>query len=430
MIIELFMGTTIKNFIFGSFTGHIPMIQRNSYLGKLLELKDKPFIKVLTGMRRCGKSTILKLYSEALQKMKIEEQRILLLNFESFQFAEIKEASKLYNWLIARLSKQEKYYILLDEIQEVANWEQAVNSLMVDYPVDLVITGSNSKLLSSELATFLAGRYVEIPVFTLSLAETIQFSKASVADQDFISGEMAFETFLSQGGFPVLYNFPFEKETANRIVFDIYSSAILRDTVQRFGIRDVELLERLVRFIFDNIGQKFSAKSIADFFKSQQRKLDIATIYNYLNALESAFIIYRIPRYDIKGKELLKTQEKFFVSDHGLVRAVLGDRPHHISGILENIIALELMRRGYKVFVGKMDEIEIDFVAEKANEKIYIQVTYRMDDPATLDREKKPLLQIADNYPKYILTMDKTLAGNMEGIIIQYLPEFLLSEMN
>jgi uncharacterized protein len=402
------------------------MIQRNNYLEKLLELKDKPFIKVLTGMRRSGKSSILTLYGEALHKMNIERERILLLNFESFQFAELKEAAKLYEWLGARLSKQEKGYILLDEIQEVTNWEQVVNSLMVDYAVDLVITGSNAKLLSSELATFLAGRYVEIPVFTLSFAESIQFSQAISKEQQVMSTETAFENYLSNGGFPVLYNFAFEKETANRIVFDIYSSAILRDTVQRFGIRDVELLERLVRFIFDNIGQKFSAKSIADFFKSQQRKLDISTIYNYLNALESAFIIYRMPRYDIKGKELLKTQEKFFVSDHGLVRAVLGYRPHHISGILENIVAIELMRRGYKVFVGKLDDIEIDFIAERGDEKVYIQVTYRMDEPVTLQHEKKPLLQIADNYPKYILTMDKSLEGNVDGIIIQYLPEFLM----
>jgi hypothetical protein len=402
------------------------MIERKGYLEKLLELKDKPLIKVLTGMRRSGKSSLLKLYSEALKKMEIEEHRILLLNFESFQFAELKEASRLYEWLGNRLSKEKKHYILLDEIQEVTNWEQVVNSLMVDYAVDLVITGSNSKLLSSELATFLAGRYVEIPVFTLSFAETIQFSQAIAKEQQVMLTETAFENFLSNGGFPVLYNFAFEKETANRIVFDIYSSAILRDTVQRFGIRDVELLERLVRFIFDNIGQKFSAKSIADFFKSQQRKLDISTIYNYLNALESAFIIYRMPRYDIKGKELLKTQEKFFVSDHGLVRAVLGQRPHHISGILENIVAIELMRRGYKVFVGKLDDIEIDFIAETGDAKVYIQVTYRMDDPATLQREKRPLLQIADNYPKYILTMDKSLEGNVEGIIIKYLPEFLL----
>lgn len=412
-----------------AFYGYTSMIQRKSYLEKLLELKDKPLIKVLTGMRRSGKSSILKLYSEALKKMDIEEQRILLLNFESFQFAELKEASRLYEWLGDRLSKEKKSYILLDEIQEVTNWEQVVNSLMVDYAVDLVITGSNSKLLSSELATFLAGRYVEIPVFTLSFAESIQFSQAIAKEQQVMSTETAFENFLSNGGFPVLYNFPFEKETANRIVFDIYSSAILRDTVQRFGIRDVELLERLVRFIFDNIGQKFSAKSIADFFKSQQRKLDISTIYNYLNALESAFIIYRMPRYDIKGKELLKTQEKFFVSDHGLVRAVLGHRPHHISGILENIVAIELMRRGYKVFVGKLDDIEIDFIAERGDEKVYIQVTYRMDEPATLQREKRPLLQIADNYPKYILTMDKSLEGNVEGIIIKYLPEFLMSEI-
>jgi uncharacterized protein len=207
----------------------------------------------------------------------------------------------------------------------------------------------------------------------------------------------------------VLYSFPIDQEAAYKIVFDIYSSSNLRDTVLRFRIRDVELLERLVRFIMDNVGQKFSVKSIADYFKSQQRKLDINTIYNYLKALSSAFIIYRASRYDIRGKELLKTYEKFFISDHGLTQSVLGKRPHLISGILENIVFLEMRRRDYHVFVGKLDDVEIDFIAEKANEKIYIQVAYRLDDPSTLERERKHLLLIRDKYPKYIITMDERL---------------------
>ncbi len=403
------------------------MIKRDIYLDQLAIFRDQPIIKVLTGPRRSGKSSILKLYVEELKRLKVGPQSIYHLNFESFEWADIAEADKLYAWFKSRITKEEQVYVLLDEIQEVANWEKAINSLMIDFNVDLVITGSNSKLLSSELATFLTGRYVEIPVFTLSFKESLVFNRAlgKLAEA---SIEKAFDQYLALGGFPVLYTFPFQEDSAYKIILDIYASAILRDTVQRFGIRDVELLERLVRFIMDNVGQKFSAKSIADYFKSQQRKLDINTIYNYLSALESAFIIYRTPRYDIRGKELLKTFEKFFISDHGLIQAVLGKRPHLISGILENIICIELMRRGYKVYVGKLDEIEIDFVAEKADKKIYIQVTYRMDDPSTLERERKPLLQISDNYPKYIVTMDDRLTGNVDGIINRFLPEFLLSD--
>ncbi len=403
------------------------MINREIYLNQLSKYRDQSLIKVLTGPRRSGKSSILKLYAEALQRLNIAPENIIHLNFESFEWIEIAEAEKLYAWFKAKISKTEKVYVLLDEIQEVINWEKAINSLVLDFNVDLVITGSNSNLLSSELATFLTGRYVEISVYTLSFGESREFVKAlnSSSKTEMIKD---FDLYLLAGGFPVLYTFPFEQDSGYKIIFDIYSSAILRDTVQRFGIRDVELLERLVKFIMDNVGQKFSAKSIADYFKSQQRKFDINTIYNYLNALESAFIIYKVPRYDIRGKELLKTFEKYFLSDHGITQAVLGKRPHLISGILENIVCLELLRRGYKVFVGKLDDIEIDFIAEKANEKLYIQVAYRLDDPSTLEREKRPLLQIEDNYPKYILTMDERLGGNMDGIILAFIPEFLLSK--
>lgn len=401
------------------------MIKRETYLNELVRFRDQAIIKVLTGPRRSGKSSILKLYVEELKRLQVPSEYIFHLNFESFEWAAIAEAEKLYAWFKQRIPKEERVYILLDEIQEVENWERAINSLVVDFNVDLVITGSNSKLLSSELATFLTGRYVEISVYTLSFKESIAFSKALKIQSDADTSK-SFDQYLLAGGFPVLYTFPFQQDTGYKIIFDIYSSSILRDTVQRFGIRDVELLERLVKFIMDNVGQKFSAKSIADYFKSQQRKLDINTIYNYLNALESAFIIYKVPRYDIRGKELLKTFEKYFLSDHGLTQAVLGKRPHLISGILENIVCIEMMRRGYKVFVGKLDNIEIDFIAEMANEKIYIQVAYRMDDPSTLERERKPLLLIEDNYPKYILTMDDRLSGNVDGIFTMFLPDFLL----
>lgn len=401
-----------------------PMIRREQYLHQLQKFKGTPLVKVLTGMRRSGKSTILAMYAQWLEESGVPVENIVLMNFESFGFSHVKTGDQLYAWLQPRLSKTSTTHVLLDEIQEVSYWEKAVNALMVDFKTDIVLTGSNSRMLSSELATFLTGRYVEIPVFTLSLKEVLSFKQAA---ENAPAVEEAFAEYLERGGFPILYSFPFDEESAFQVIADIYSSAILRDTVQRFGIRDVELLERLVRFLFDNVGKTFSAKSIADYFKSQQRKLDINTIYNYLNALESAFIIYRLQRYDIKGKELLKTYEKYFISDHGLIRAMLGHRPHHISGILENIIALELMRRGYKVYVGKLQDIEIDFVAEKKDQKLYVQVAYRMDDPSTLERERRPLLQVADNYPKYILTMDKLLTGNTDGILTRYLPDFLLS---
>ena len=236
-----------------------------------------------------------------------------------------------------------------------------------------------------------------------------------------------FTNYLRKGGFPVLHIANFTPEAAYKIVFDIYSSAILRDTVQRHKIRDVELLERVVRFVFDNIGNQFSAKNVADYFKSQQRKIDLNTVYNYLNALESAFIIYRIPRYDIKGKEILKTLEKYFVADQALIYAVMGYKDRLISGVLENIVMLELKRRGYDVFTGKWNDREIDFIAVKNESKIYIQVTYKMKEQSTIDREFTPLLEIKDHYPKYVLSMDELWHDNIEGVKHMHIADFLLA---
>lgn len=388
---------------------------------------DKPFIKVISGIRRSGKSALLMMLKEELLKRGISEQNIIYLNFESFEFSEILIAKELYAYVKGKIRNNEKHYILLDEIQEVEAWEKAINSFAVDFNVDIYITGSNSKLLSGELATYLAGRYVEFPIYTLSFKEML-FFKAEQQNFEPASIYSNFELFLRMGGFPAIHNASYSSESAYQIVHDIYSSVILRDAVQRYNIRDVELLERVVKYVFDNIGNKFSAKNVADYFKSQNRKMDLNTVYNYLNALESAFIIYRIPRYDIKGKEILKTNEKYFIGDQSLLYAVMGYKGRFISGILENIVMLELKRRRYQVYVGKLDNAEVDFIAEQGNKKIYIQVSYKMTEQATMDREYKPLLAIKDNYPKYVLTMDEQGNDSFEGIEHRHIADFLLME--
>lgn len=401
------------------------VIRRDLYIDRLCEFIDKPFIKVITGIRRSGKSMILSLLKEELQKRGVEKDYILYLNFESFNYSDIRTADKFYAYIKSQITDKRRYYILLDEIQEVSQWEKAVDAIMVDFPADLYITGSNSRLLSSELATYLAGRYVEIHVQTLSFAEYILFKK-SHSENNIPEIYQAFDYYLRSGGFPVIHTTEYELETAHKIIYDIYSSAILRDTVQRYHIRDIELLERVIKFIFDNVGSKFSARNVSDFFKSQYRKIDLNTVYNYLNALEGAFIVYRVPRYDVKGKEILKTLEKFYLGDHALLYAVMGYKDRLISGVLENIVMLELKRKGYQVFVGKSDQKEIDFVAEKKGRKVYIQVAFKITEQSTVDREFNPLVEIRDHYPKYVVTMDETWKDNIEGIQHRHIADFLL----
>lgn len=403
------------------------MIKRELYLNQLYDYIDKPFIKVITGIRRCGKSSILLLLHDELHKRGITEKQIIYLNFESLELSDIDKAEVLYKYVKEKITDKKRYYLLLDEIQEVDSWEKAVNSFFVDFNTDIYITGSNSRMLSSELATYLAGRYVEIILYTLSFAEYLLFQQVRTGkESDNIRKD--FSLFLRSGGFPVLHVSDYTEETASRVVYDIYSSIILRDVVQRNNIRDVELLERVVRFVFDNIGNKFSAGNIADYFKSQQRKIDLNTVYNYLDALEGAYIIYRVPRYDIKGKEILKTLEKYFVGDPALIHAVMGYRDRIISGLLENVVLLELMRRGYRVFTGSSDEKEIDFIAEKGDKKIYVQVSFRMDSQSTIDREFSPLLEIRDHHQKYVVTLDDIWHDNIEGIQHMHIADFLLKK--
>lgn len=346
------------------------MIKRESYIKQLQQFIDKPLIKILTGIRRSGKSSVLLLLKEDLLLRGVSEDQVIHINFESFEHIELLTAPKLYEFVKQRVKTGKPYYLLLDEIQEVHDWQKAVNSIMVDFRADVYLTGSNSHMLSSELSTYLAGRYVEIPVYTLSFAEYLQFRKHYAPSLLQQNHREAFYSYLHFGGFPVIHTADYTEETAYKIIFDIYSSVILRDTIQRYKIRDLELLERVVKYAFDNIGNTFSGKNVADYFKSQQRKVDVNTVYNYLHALEGAFILYRVPRYDVKGKEILKTQEKFYVSDVSIIYALMGYRNRMISGILENLVFfLELKRKGYQVYVGKLDDKEIDFIAEKQGEK-------------------------------------------------------------
>ena len=402
------------------------MIKRNLYLEEIKKYINKAIIKVITGMRRSGKSMILKLIQEELQNIGIVKENIIYMNFESLTFMDIKDFEALYKHIIEKTSdKKGKIYILLDEIQEVKGWEKAINSFLVDLDVDIYITGSNANLLSSELATYIAGRYVEIKIYPLSFQEYIDFVSENNKENS-LSLDEYFSQYMNFGGLPGIHIFNYNKEEIYQYLVDVYNSILLRDVIARNNIRDIELLERVVLYIMDNIGNIFSTKSISDFLKNQGRKLSVETIYNYLKALENAFIISKVQRYDIKGKNILETQEKYYLSDLGFRHAKLGYQSNDISGYLENIVFLELLRRKYKVNIGKQDNKEIDFVANLRDENLYLQVTYLLASPETIEREFSPLKSIKDNYPKMVLSMDNLPESNIEGIKRKRIIDFLL----
>ena len=404
------------------------MIKRDLYLEEIKKYMNKPIIKVITGMRRSGKSMILKLIQEELEKMGIVKENIIYMNFESLVFIDIKDFEALYKHIIKKtFNKKGKIYILLDEIQEVKGWEKAINSFLVDLDVDIYITGSNANLLSSELATYIAGRYIEIKIYPLSFQEYIDFASENNKKTP-LSIDEYFYQYLNFGGLPGIHIFNYNKEEIYQYLADVYNSILLRDVIARNNIRDIELLERVVLYIMDNIGNTFSAKSISDFLKNQGRKLSIETIYNYLKALENAFIISKVQRYDIKGKNILETQEKYYLSDLGFRNAKLGYQSNDISSYLENIIFLELLRRKYKVNVGKKNNKEIDFIANLRDENLYLQVTYLLASPETIEREFFPLKAIKDNYPKMVLSMDNLPESNIEGIKRKRIIDFLLEK--
>ena len=404
------------------------MIKRNLYLEEIKKYMNKPLIKVITGMRRSGKSIILQLIQEEIKNNGIDEKNIIYINFESLVFIDIKYFETLYKYIIEKTDNiSGKFYILLDEIQEVKGWEKAINSFLVDLDVDIYITGSNANLLSSELATYIAGRYVEIKIYPLSFQEYIDFTSENNKENS-LSLDEYFNQYLNFGGLPGIHVFNYNKEEIYQYLADVYNSILLRDVIARNNIRDIELLERVVLYIMDNIGNTFSVKSISDFLKNQGRKLSVETIYNYLKALENAFIISKVQRYDIKGKNILETQEKYYLSDLGFRHAKLGYQSNDISGYLENIVFLELLRRKYKVNIGKQNNKEIDFVANLRDENLYLQVTYLLASPETIEREFSPLKSIKDNYPKMVLSMDNLPESNIEGIKRKKIIDFLLEK--
>ena len=400
---------------------------RSIFIENLKKFKDEQIIKILCGVRRCGKSTILKTYKDELISLGVKKQNIIEQLYSSMEINEdfdYKNMHKELLSLIENADKNQKVYLLLDEVQEVENWEKCVNSLFETQNVDIYVTGSNSKLLSSEISTYLTGRFVQIPIFTLSFSEFIDFKKHYFPTNTEISLEKYFEQYLKSGGFPFIAKTNHNQEENYQIIDGIYSTVVTRDISKRHNISNLEMFNRVVRFILENLGKNFSAKTIFDFFKSQQRSISIETIYNYLAWLEEAFIIYRCNRFDIQGKNVLKTQEKYYLSDIGFKYSQFGFSPKSIASVLENIVYLELRRRGFTVYIGKFADKEIDFIATKQNEKLYVQVCRTLPDDS--DREIDNLKLIKDNYPKYVVTMDSLVCGNVDGIQIVHIKDFLL----
>ena len=401
------------------------MIERASYIKKIMAYTDTPFIKILTGVRRCGKSTILKMIMEKLQSDRgIAKEQIVNYRFDSMEYDDM-NAKQMYEELKSKLCHGKKTYFFLDEVQDVEGWEKVVNSLASDYDVDIYITGSNSRMMSSEISTYLTGRYVSFRIYTLSFEEYLMFKERYTSVK---SNREELAMYIKKGGFPATHLQEYGDDEIYTIVKDIYRSTIFSDIVRRNQIRKVDQLERIIKYAFDNVGNTFSAKSISDYLKSQKRSLDNETVYAYLEKLEKAYLLHRCPRYDLKGKEILKTQEKYYLADTSLRYSVLGYKRDTVASSLENIVYLELCRRGYNVYIGKIGSYEIDFVAVRQNEKIYVQVTQQIDSEKTERREYDRLLGIQDNYPKYVLRTDEFAEGNYEGIKEMHVADFLLNK--
>ena len=401
------------------------MLKRDEYIKQIVPFIDKDVIKVLTGIRRSGKSVMLKLLMEELKNIGINEKQFIYINFENLKYRNLKNYERLYDFILNKVDdKYKSYYIFLDEIQEVEEWERCVNSLRVDeeFRFDIYITGSNAKLLSGELSTYLAGRYIEFVVYPFSFKEFFEIMKEKNKEIDL---KEAFQDYVKFGGMPFLHNLDYNFEASMQYLQDLYASIILKDITQRNNIRDTDLLERIINYVVMNIGNTFSATSISKFFKSENRKVATETILNYIKACEEAFLIYRVARNDLLGKKILNVNEKYYIADHGIREAIMENNQKNINQILENIVYFEMLRRGYNVKIGKVDNLEVDFVCKKNDETIYIQVSYLLASEDTKEREFSVLENIKDNYPKYVLSMDE-FDMSRNGIKHVNLIEFLI----
>ena len=401
------------------------MIERPLYLDKIMPFVDTPFVKILTGVRRCGKSTILKMIIKKLREEKhVDDEQILSYRFDSMEYEDM-TTKELYLEIKSKILQSKKTYLFLDEIQEIEGWEKVVNTLASDFDVDIYITGSNSRMMSSEISTYLTGRYITFHIYTLSFEEYLMFKKSYTTLKEL---KQEFSQYVRLGGFPATHLQDYSQDEVYTIVKDIYNSTIFSDIVRRNQVKKIDQLERVVKYTFNNIGNTFSAKSISNYFKSEQRKIDNETVYSYLEKLQKAYILHKCSRYDLQGKNILKTQEKFYLADVSLRYSVLGYTVDSVASSLENIVYLELKRRGYDVYIGKIKDKEIDFVATKQNEKIYVQVTQEIKSEKTQKRECEQLLEIRDNYPKYVVMADDFAGGNYEGIKTMNIVDFLLSK--
>lgn len=402
------------------------MISREIYMKRIRPFINTELIKVFTGIRRSGKSVMLELVKNELKKSGVSDKNFLCINFEQFSNSELLDAKILHKRIVEfQKSADGKIYLFFDEIQEVDGWEKCINSCRVDFDCDIYITGSNAKLLSGELATYLAGRYVEFVIYPFSFAEFLEMNRQKNSQVD---KSACFTAFLKTGGMPFLANFLGDDSAKNQYLMDIYNSVVLKDVVKRNNIRDVDTLERIIAYAFSNIGHIFSATSLSKYFKSEKRNISHDTILNYLKFCADAFLIYKISRYDLEGKKVLTVNEKYYCADHGLREAVFGKNTQNIDQILENIVCLELLRRNFKVFVGKKDESEIDFIAERNGVKIYVQVAYLLASEETVRREFSVYDSIKDNFPKYVVSMDE-FDFSRNGIIHRNIRDFLLGEI-
>lgn len=401
------------------------MIKRELYMKRIRPFIGSDLIKVMTGIRRCGKSVMLELIKQELIESGINPIQFISINFEDLSYSHLQTAKSLHDEITNRAKDIDgKVYLFFDEIQEVKDWEKCINSFRVSLDCDIYITGSNAKLLSGELATYLGGRYVEFVIYPFSFGEFIELYRPINPD---VSIQQCFQKYLITGGMPYLANIRYADEPSKQYLHDLFNSVQLKDIVKRNKIRDVDLLERIIAYVIANVGTTFSARSLTKFLKSEQRTVAPETILNYIKYCCDAYLFYQVKRVDLQGKQILSTNEKYYIADHGIREAVFGGNMRDINLILENIVYLELLRRGYKVTVGKTGEKEIDFVCDKRGDKLYVQVTYLLASEDTIKREFGAYDTIRDNFPKYVVSLDE-FDMSRNGIKHQNIRDFLLAE--
>lgn len=401
------------------------MIKRELYMSRIRPFIGSELIKVMTGIRRCGKSVMLELIKQELLDSGVESRQIISINFENMEYSHLQNAQTLHEEIIRRAASIEgKVYLFFDEIQEVKDWEKCINSFRISLDCDIYITGSNANLLSSELATYLGGRYVEFVIYPFSFREFVELYRSIAPDE---SMQQCFQKYLLAGGMPYLANLRYAEDPSRQYLHDLFNSVQLKDIVKRNKIRDVDLLERIIAYVIANVGTTFSATSLAKFLKKEQRTVAPETILNYIRYCCEAYLFYQVKREDLQGKQILSTNEKYYIADHGIREAVFGGNMRDINLILENIVYLELLRRSYEVTVGKAGNKEIDFVCNKHGEKLYVQVTYLLASEETIRREFGVYDIVRDNFPKYVVSLDE-FDMSRNGIKHRNIRDFLLAE--